>query len=485
MSCAVLHLAAFALQAVRRIHGADTDEPAALLSAGPRKIVLLEASAAARAAGVEPGSTPPQALARCPGLRLHTRSPSAEREAEAVLFAAAWSLSPRLERTAAGVCTIDRCGAAPEDFLRRGRGVLERLRAHGLAATLGVARTPLLSLYAARQADPALAVTDEPAFLFPLPLALAAPPAPLASLLEQWGIRTCGALTALAKAEVGRRLGAEGVALWERAGGETDRPLAPLAPPAEFGAALALASEVETLEPLLFVLRRLVDRLALQLENARLVAASLALALELADETEHARDFRLPEPTASPEIIFRALHTHLEGLRTAAPIRGLRLTAAPMRLPTRQPGLFETGLRDPHGFTETLARLAALLGPDRVGTPQPEPSRRPDAFRLDSPGPVVPPPPPPAVLPPLGLALRRFRPPDAARVLTRGAVPVQLTCRAADGLIVRTGGPWQSSGEWWKPEGWACEEWDVELAGGGLYRLARDGDRWCVEGMYD
>jgi protein ImuB len=328
-------------------------------------------------------------------------------------------------------------------------------------------------------------VQDERSFLAPLPLAMVDPPPGLAAILDGWGIRTLGALTALPKPEVGRRLGQAGIDLWERAAGETDRPIEPCAPDATFAAAMDLEHEVETLEPLLFILRRFVDRLALQLAHANLVAAELALELTLADETTYRRGFRLPEPAGDPDILFRALQTHLETLHTDSAIKGVRLTITPTRPLVRQHGLFDTGLRDPHGFAETLARVEAVVGRDRVGTPGLEPTHRPDAFLLEKPVDVVGPLPPPPILPPLGLPLRRFRPPVEAQVATGPGGPASVQSRIARGEVRRRRGPWRRSGEWWKPGRWAGEEWDIELARGGLFRLACRAGQWWVEGMYD
>jgi protein ImuB len=542
VSHAVLHVADFSLQAVVRTRADLGGKPVALLDDRRKPAVVMQAGARARADGVTAGLTATQAMARSADLVLLTRSAAAEQEAEAALLAVAWSVAPRVERTAAGICTIDLAGKAAATHVRHGRAAVERLRRFGLEATAGIARTPFLALTAARLAgiiwsdvgpdlasgpsetggrkpgaekgnhrprarrDPTgersagerrpyaiqersarfvLEVQDERGFLSPLPLSLVDPPPDLAAILTGWGIRTLGALTALPKPEVGRRLGQAGIELWERAAGETDRPIEPCAPDATFAAALELEHEVETLEPLLFILRRLVDRLALQLTQADLVAAELALELRLADETAYQRGFRLPEPTASPDILFRALQTHLETLHTASAIQGVRLAITPTRPLVRQHGLFDTGLRDPHGFAETLARVAAVVGRDRVGTPGLEPTHRPDAFFLEKPVDVVGPAPPPPILPPLGLPLRRFRPPVEAEVTASPPGPAFVRCRIVRGEVLRRRGPWRRSGEWWKPERWAGEEWDVELARGGLFRLSLRAGQWWVEGMYD
>jgi protein ImuB len=243
---------------------------------------------------------------------------------------------------------------------------------------------------------------------------------------------------------------------------------------------------IETLEPLLFILRRFLDRLSLELITSQHVASEIALSLRLEDETSHARSFRLPEPTADPEILFHALHTHLESLQTAASITALDLRLVPTRPLVRQQGLFETGLRDPHGFAETLARISALVGSDRLGTPQLEDTHRPDTFKLVPPAAVIPPLALPSVHPHLSTPLRRFRPPLPARLEFTGDRPTFLWTERMQGEISFRSAAWPSSGDWWQNDrAWSRLEWDIALAGGGLYRLLCVGGAWFIEGEYD
>jgi len=483
---AVLHIANFALHAVLRHEPESANRPAALFTGTGKKSLVLAANPAARASGVELDMTVPQAVARCPTLVIRTPQPTAETEARAALLAVGFTFSPTIEDTAPGICTADLRGSTREKFEPAAHAAVSELARLGLPSTAGLARTPLLALYAARSANPVLLITDEEDFLAPLPLAAADPPTELAGVLADWGLRTLGDLTALPRDDLVRRFGATGLALWQRATGGDTRPLRPITLPQTFTAAMEFEHEIETLEPLLFILRRFLDRLTLELLTAQFVAGELELTLRLVDDTRHTRRFRLPEPTADAEILFRALHTHLESLQTAASISAVHLRVVPTRPLVRQQGLFETGLRDPQGFAETLARLGALVGSDRAGTPQLEDTHRPDAVKLAPPAAVIPPPVPSPRHSPEGLPLRRFRPPLPARLEFTGDQPTYLWTETFHGALTDLRGPWPSSGDWWQQDrAWSRVEWDIALATGGLYRLLRIDRSYFIEGEYD
>ena len=482
MKFAALWVSNFALAAVQRGEPALAGRPAALIVGEGRQAVVAEVSPEARR--VTPGLAVPLAAARCPGLQLRERDPAAEVEAQRLLLAAAFALSPRVESTAPGCCTVDLQGAgAARAEAEMHRQILE-LRQLGLPAGIGAGETPLLARYAARRAAPVLIVRERADFLRALPLGFAEPTPLQATVLQGWGIRTLGELTALPKAEVGSRLGPEGAALWERAHGEAPAVLRLTEPSRTFVAAWSYEPPVEALDPLLFKLRRFAERVAIELRSAGFVAAALSLTLLLEDETDYYRQFPLPEPGADADSWLRVLQTHLETVRLRERIVGVRLAATPARPALRQDGLFDTGLADEHSFWENLARLTALLGDDRVGTPVPLDSHAPDAFRLERPAATVPAPEPATVHPARGGALRRFRPALRARVQWADARPVALD-GAVRGDIRACAGPCCLGGDWWKAGAWAIETWQVELAEGGLYQLTRDAGGWWIDGVLD
>ncbi len=190
----------------------------------------------------------------------------------------------------------------------------------------------------------------------------------------------------------------------------------------------------------------------------------------------------LPQPTRDVTLLFRMLHTHLEGFTSEAPIIGLELVAQPARPHAEQFSLLDRGLRDPHQFTETLARLQALLGPDAVGTPELEPSHHPDAFHLRPFDPNCAAPTGETELL-VGVPWLRFSPPVLANVVLNKSSPTYLYSPRSTGPIRDAHGPWHMEGDWWDVRCWSREEWDI-ATNDGMYRLVRSGGRWFLAGIY-
>jgi protein ImuB len=304
-------------------------------------------------------------------------------------------------------------------------------------------------------------------------------------ILHKWGIHTLGQLAKLRKDDLGLRLGPTAVHLWERANGKCVR-LLKLVPPVEsFAETFEFENEIETVEPLLFILRRFLDQISLRLGALYFVAQELNLQITFSDKKSYEHRFKIPQSTRSVEVLFRMLHTHLENFRSEFPITAISLAAKAVKPSQQQFGLFETALRDPAQLSQTLARLTGLLGTDRVGTPVLEDTHRPDSFHLE----------------PfswqldetscdekalLSHALRRFRSPLSASLLSAENRPVHLQSSRMQGEVRAATGPYHSSGSWWDENSWVRAEWDLQLENGALCRCYRDDEQsWKVDGVYD
>src|SRR6266403_1624972 len=103
------------------------------------------------------------------------------------------------------------------------------------------------------------------------------------AILHKWGIHTLGQLAALDKEQLGARLGPEAVRMWERANGQSNRMLKLIRPPESFEESFEFEHEIETAEPLLFMLRRFLEQLSLRLSAIYLVTKELTLRITFAN----------------------------------------------------------------------------------------------------------------------------------------------------------------------------------------------------------
>jgi protein ImuB len=481
---AVILLPNFRLQAALRFREELHARPVAIVEENDPKAGVLEINGAAAAAGVTTGQTSTQALARCAALTIIPRALAQEHAAQSALLEIAGTLSPEIEATADGFCTANLRASREKDWAALGARVVENLAALRLRAQVGIAANPDLAFIAARHARAVLVVQTPQNFLANLALHELDPAPDLLAVLGDWGIRNLAQLTSLPRGELMDRLGPEAAQLWERAAGKTERPLRLVRAAEEFSEAFDFEREVDTSEPLLFILRRFLDQLALRLGNAYRVAGRMTLTFALANGSAHERTFTVLSPTADVDVLFRILHTHLDGLRLDHCATGVQLRIEPARAERQQFQLFESPLRDPNRFGETLGRLAALVGAENVGTAEVLDTHRPDSFRLREPRfhelNVV------AWAEDFstGLPLRRWRPPVPAEVRVVRHRPAFIVSEKVRGIIRDALGPYRASGAWWERDVWATEEWDIETDGG-IFRLRRDRREWVVEGSYD
>ena len=471
---------------------------------------LIAASRRARRAGVRPGMSPAQARAILPKLTARGRDALSERAAGQALLEIAESFSPRVEDAGDGVVYLELeglerhfPGETPEKDL--GHALIIAARKAGLTAWAGIASSKLAARLAAEQPiSPTIVVAGgEASFLAPLPLIRASPEVEVLATLERWGIRSLGELARLPANEVASRLGPAGQRLHRQARGVDSRPLVPYQPPPIFEEGLDLDWPLTALEPFLFVARAALDRLCRRLVARGLACGTLGLSLRLDPDGWTQRELRLPAPTVQAKTLLTLLRLDLEDKPPGAPVTAFTLKAEPDRPRQAQLSLFGPAALSPDRLATTLARLFALLGPERVGSPRPADAWRPESMSLTA---YEPPPPPDELREPEPqgrglLAVRTLRPSLPVEVLQEGTAgrseqPAEVRAIAAEesagrprvqGRIRVASGPWRLEEEWWREHPVTRDYWDVELSDGGLYRLYRDrgsGD-WFVDGIYD
>ena len=325
--------------------------------------------------------------------------------------------------------------------------------------------------------------------------------------LARWGLTTIGELAALPAGPLSARLGQAGVTLQRMAGGIDSGPLVPDLDVPRFFERIELEWPIDGLEPLAFVLARLLEPLSLALERADRGAAALHLALRLVDRSEHVRMLQLPAAMRDPRVLRTLLVLDLESHPPHAAIDIVRIEIDPAPGRVLQYSLLERARPSAETVATLMARLGALVGDSRCGQPALLDCDGPDAFEMRRFAPDESGAPGTSSVVVKGLpehhleaaVLRRFRPPVAVRVtVERGRPRFVFIDRQGmpGGHVEQCAGPWRSSGAWWKepieaPAGvvrpWNRDEWDVALSDGSVCRLfqARDTERWFLDGVMD
>jgi protein ImuB len=527
---ACLHVPDFALAALLRAQADLQGEPVVIVDGEGTRARIVCVSAAAARYGVRAGLSMVQAQAVYADIIVRPVSADIQRSAQAALCDVAESFSPRIEDAGSGVVylDLDGLGALFETESKLANALARRTVQIGLEAQIGVAGSKVAAHLAARDGGGVAVIPpgEEWSFLAPVPVALLDPGRALAQTLQRWGIRTIGDLAALPATAVGTRLGPEGVRLVARARGEDEHGLQPRSMPLQFEESVDLDYGIEAIEPFLFVLRPLLERLLVRLEMRGLVCGDLRLSLGLATRGRDERTVVIAAPSNDLKSLLTHVRLSLEGQQPGAAVDSVRLAAVAERLRAAQLDLYRPSGPEPSKLALTLARLTAICGADRVGAPMVADDHRPEAYgltafqRVDdqskatapfetaakgrgllrasgesglamnslpvraeevqgpsrSPGGFI-----------CRLSLRTLRPPRSVEVLCRRDRPDFVRGEDIAGRIVHLAGPWRIHGRWWSEERYARDYYDAQLSDGGVYRMFHDlrtGD-WFVDGVYD
>jgi protein ImuB len=321
--------------------------------------------------------------------------------------------------------------------------------------------------------------------------------------LRLWGIRTFADFALLPVAGVSERLGQEGIRLQQLAAGKTERQLRVQQPAPVFANSIELEHALSELEPLSFIFARLLHQLCAALNAYALATNELSVTMQLSDQTTHECKLSLPHPMRDHKVFLKLLLLDTEMHPPQAAVSAISISCEPVKPRVLQNGLFVPLAPAPDKLELTLARLAKLVGEQNIGSPVLLDTHRPDAFSIkrftlqtdvrkrrktvvnrES-----------LIVNRQCLGFRMFRPPLRAIVQADQGWPTQVSAwskqRSVYGKVVNLAGPWRTTGDWWREDRWARDEWDVSVESGNktsaLYRIYRElnSKNWFVEGNYD
>jgi protein ImuB len=550
MPYACIFVPNFPVAAVFRAEPELRAQAVAIFEGKPPLEKLSAVNESADRLGIAPGMTKAQAEL-CSELTLRPRSPLQESVAHAALLDCAQSFSPCVEDAAADTAILDLAGmeslfgSLPEMV----RNIFRRAAELGLDGNVAVASNPDAARLAARGFSGVTVIPPgkESETLGSLSVEVLfangsegkkkedeeqKESARLLATLDRWGVRNLRALAALPEVALSERLGQEGLRWQQLARGAASRTLVPVEAPTIFEEAIELEYPIVLLEPLAFLLNRLLEQICVRLASRALNTQQLRLTLELQNlagvdpqldtcgipsesdashdasqkaaqhfisgrQSKFCRTLSLPLPMLDPKLFLKLLQLDLNAHPPGAPILKIHLAAEPARPRSAQGGLFLPPSPEPEKLELTLARIAGLIGESRVGSLELLDTHRAEGFRIRRFVPEA------AqekskISKPLEeksavAALRIFRPPLRAAVTLENGQMIRVVCakkKEVQGNVLWKAGPWRSSGDWWEREAWSRDEWDIALQnaeGIALFRVVHDllGGGWFVEGTYD
>jgi protein ImuB len=498
-----LHVRDFAAQTLARLRPELRKRPVVILHGDPPLETVFALDQPARNLGLALGMSRPQAES-FGNVAISARVKRQEDAAFLILMQCGERISPRIqvlaapEESSSGATLIldisasERLFGTPEQIataLRR------NMDAAGFEVSIATSVNTYAAVLAARGFHGTTIIPSgkEAALLASLPLTVLELSLEHEETFTSWGIKTLGALAALPQKALIARIGQTGYRLQALSRGEYQHLFVPVGPAMDaiLSESTELEHPVDLLEPLLFLLSRMLEQIiARAAEHAMAIAyVETRLVLDGVSRQEHCRVVHPALPEHNHHTLLKLIQLDLEMHPPQAAIIGLHMQAQPARPQTGQQGLFLPQTPEAGQLEILLARLRKLLGEDRVGAPELIDSHASDAFRMAPFAPQTSAAPQISAYAIPASTLRILRPPRTVRVEMNNSHMAALFLDGKRLPVHKASGPWKTSGAWWTHSDWCREEWDVALGAPEKFycRIAYDpGARcWYLTGIYD
>jgi protein ImuB len=491
---AAIHAAEFPAQALLRLRPDLQSKPVVILAGRAPEETVCAMNSHARKLGVT------HAMSRLEteglkGLYVMSRSEDTEAAAHGVMLECSAQFSPRIEEASQGtscIFVLDITGTerlfGPPDKLA------VRLRASLLGAGLRVSVVISRNFDVARMKAAAIRgvavipVGEEANVLSKISIEALGLPEQFIETFMVWGIRTLAELAALPEVELIARLGQQARMWRELARGMAGHTFQPIQSEFQLKEFVEFETHVEHMDSLLFIGANMIDSLAARAAGRALSLALLKVQMGLEGGLIYERALRPAIPSSDRKFLLKLLQLEIAAHPPQAAVVTLTLTAEAGKSSEVQLGLFAPETPESSRLDVTLARLKAIVGDDRVGSPVLEDTHHHGSFRMErftvnsavdesKQGRIR-------------MALRRTRPPVPVRVHEHASRPIAFQDGSTKYEIAAAYGPWKTSGNWWSANVWDAEEWDVLATNGRetlccLLVLDRIRNQWQIEALYD
>jgi protein ImuB len=403
---------------------------------------------------------------------------------EAVLLAVAGEFSYAVEKLDDGVLFdvrgLEKLVGGPKEIAGR---MIAKLKENGLAARVAVADTTETAVLLARENRS----TDRAAFpadIGYLPLDDLQIDDDTLGVLYDLGIGSVRELLQIPRQELIRRYGQEFAKVLDVVTRKKAKPIAPNVRESSAAWKYDLDFPVDDFEQLIFVVNRGLDNLLEQAAHQALSTEQLDISFKLRDKTETTYEIKTSFPTLEKNFWLKLINLRIALAPPESEILSVKVVAHFTRPRPDQRGLYAVSRPEPESLLLTLNKIRKLVGVENVGVPVLVDERSARPFTLD----------PEAI--PKGkeriemrdenavVALSYFDPPMPADVWINDSRLSFLRTQHFSGRVVEYSGVWRAGSMWWD-RSWSLQEWDVEIEGQGIYRLAKTETQWLITGEYD
>jgi len=492
---AAVHAAEFPAQSILRLRPDLQSHPVVILDGTPPQERVCSLNFHSRKRGIVQGMTRLE-IEELNGIHILSRSLDIERAARTVLLECVSQFSPHIEETFAenacgfvlDIAGTERLFGPPEKLAHSLR---EAVISVGFRSSISISTNfDTARINAAFTRGVNVIQCGEEAD------ALARTPISCLRLDEEhyetfaiWGIQTLGDLAALPLEELIPRLGQQSMRWFSLSRGVAEHTFQPLEAKFQLKEHIVFETHIEQLDSLLFIGANMINALVARAAGRALSLATLTVEMSLEGKHEYKRMIRPAIPSNDRKFLLKLLQLEIAAHPPQAAIVSLTFTAEAGQQSQVQLGLFAPQMPEPSRLDVTIARLKAIVGTDRVGSPVLKNTHRSGYFDMqefaiiDQNSSIAESPP--------RTSLRRMRPPHPIRVQIQSQKPVTFRDGSDRYEVVAAYGPWLSSGCWWSVEKWDLEEWDVmatngvgESVGCLIVHNHLD-DRWLLDALYD